>query len=464
MSRRTRVPWVRTRVAHLPGIAAAVTLLTLLTAFLAAALPLQLDRYQDRALGSQLRHAGLDSRSIRIASAGHSGLASSQLWQLASDQALGQAQAQLRAEVQAPLSVDRAAEVAGIRTTAVGGTVPLSGMPLTGSGAATLGEQPARIDLVWQPDPHRELRFVQGRMPADPQRTSGPDGRFSGITGPVEFAVSTGAAAKLRLRVGAVYQLGDSFRARLSGIYRVADPQADWWLTSTHLTDAAVESFARPKADPISYWYTDAITSAGTASVMNLVAAGNAEVYWYFPLRTDALKAHQVDAAEAELVSFTDGDKATEVASLTIPPGDLTASSGLGRLLQDWSAQRDALAPLVAVGASGTAGVGAVVLLMGLGIAADRRREELQLLRGRGASLRTLGLRLLAESALYAGAGALLGAGAAVLLLPTSRHLTALAAALALWLLTALAYPVRLLAGHRRVRPRGRGEELVRAR
>lgn len=55
---RVTVPWVRTRLRTAPGAAAALALLVAVTAFLAAALPPALDRYDEQGMRRALEDAG----------------------------------------------------------------------------------------------------------------------------------------------------------------------------------------------------------------------------------------------------------------------------------------------------------------------------------------------------------------------------------------------------------------------
>lgn len=86
------------------------------------------------------------------------------------------------------------------------------------------------------------------------------------------------------------------------------------------------------------------------------------------------------------------------------------------------------------------------------GLAGDRRRAELALLRARGASVRGLAGRLLAETAVVAVPAGALGLGVALLALPGARLLPALWAAVAVTAVACLALPLRAAAAHHRVR------------
>ncbi len=89
------------------------------------------------------------------------------------------------------------------------------------------------------------------------------------------------------------------------------------------------------------------------------------------------------------------------------------------------------------------------------GLAAGRRHAELALLRARGASLRGVAGRLLAETAAVALPAGALGLAVAVLALPGARLLPALWAAGAVTAVACLALPLRAAAAHRAVRVHG---------
>lgn len=111
-------PWVRTRLRTAPGAACALGLLVLLTAFLAAAFPRAVDRYE----GEGLRHdlnAASPRRSVLEVSSPPPGL---QLPEAAREQAvrdesLGSVHRTLLAGLPGPLRADSGQSAYGLRTT-----------------------------------------------------------------------------------------------------------------------------------------------------------------------------------------------------------------------------------------------------------------------------------------------------------------------------------------------------------
>ncbi|WP_312847497.1 FtsX-like permease family protein [Streptomyces sp. WAC 01420] len=148
----------------------------------------------------------------------------------------------------------------------------------------------------------------------------------------------------------------------------------------------------------------------------------------------------------------------------TAASSPLLAETSLDEVFGEYAQLRSAIGPVVAVAAFGTGTVAAVVLLMAGGLAADRRRAELTLLRARGGSLRSLAGRLLAETAVAAVPGAALGLAAARLAVPGPRLPYAVAAAAAVALLACVALPLRAVAAHRAVRVHAARDDLVSAR
>ncbi len=64
--KRVAVPWVRTRLRAAPGAAVALALLVALTAFLAAAFPRALDRYEDEGLSRAVARTHPDRAGLLV--------------------------------------------------------------------------------------------------------------------------------------------------------------------------------------------------------------------------------------------------------------------------------------------------------------------------------------------------------------------------------------------------------------
>jgi putative ABC transport system permease protein len=139
-------------------------------------------------------------------------------------------------------------------------------------------------------------------------------------------------------------------------------------------------------------------------------------------------------------------------------------STELDDVLVTYTDLRSGIRPLVAVAAVGTGTVAMVVLLMAGGLAADRRRSELLLLRARGGSLRGVTGRLLAETSIVSLPAGALGLTVALLALPDARLSYAIAAAATATTVACTALPLRAAAVHRVVRVHGAREDVASVR
>ncbi|CAM5717181.1 FtsX-like permease family protein OS=Streptomyces tendae OX=1932 GN=GUR47_09040 PE=3 SV=1 [Streptomyces tendae] len=179
---------------------------------------------------------------------------------------------------------------------------------------------------------------------------------------------------------------------------------------------------------------------------------GSVPVVRYRNLAPDpqALHGRDLGPLTSAVASLESGPALQRLQSTISPVADV--STGLDDVFATYGQLRDDTGPLVAVAASGAGTVAAVVLLMAGGLAGERRRAELALLRARGASVRGIAGRLLAETAVVAVPAGALGLGVALLALPGARLLPALWAALAVTALACLTLPLRAAVAHHRVR------------
>lgn len=166
-----------------------------------------------------------------------------------------------------------------------------------------------------------------------------------------------------------------------------------------------------------------------------------------------ALHAYEADGLKSAVASLEAGPALRKVRTLTDP--STVVDTDLDDVLSGFTELRGGVRPLTAVAAFGTGTVAAVVLLMAGGLTADRRRAELALLRARGASLRGLAGRLLAETAVIALPAGALGLGIALLALPGGRAFYAITAAATVTAVACAALPLRAAVAHRTVRIHG---------
>lgn len=193
-----------------------------------------------------------------------------------------------------------------------------------------------------------------------------------------------------------------------------------------------------------------------------LGTSGNPVRYWQVSPDTTRTPAHALPELRSAVATLESGPGHGRIRDAVDP--DAVTETDLDTVLDDYEDLRSRIAPLVSVAALGTGAVALVVLLMAGGLAADRRRAELGLLRARGASLPGLAGRLLAETAVVAVPAGALGLAAALWAVPHGRSAYAVAAAGTVTLLACLALPVRAAARHRTAHLHTGREDVVSAR
>ncbi|MEV5518647.1 ABC transporter permease, partial [Streptomyces flaveolus] len=384
-------PWVRTRLRTAPGAACALALLVALTACLAAAFPRALDRYADTSLHHDLRQARPDRTSVLLTTGQPDFGSDLEQWQQDMrpgalreryDSALG--------IVAGRLPVDRSQSAYGVRTTETI-EVPDPWLPRPS------GWDP-QVYLAAQHGLGDHARLHAGRLP----RTSGAP--VTATSDRVEAVVTTETAEALHIEVGAVLHVPRVARAPLAvhitGVLAPRDPDGAYWATQPVLRTPSLQKVPGPPgADTDKYWL-GALLLAPEAGPALLGTAGSPVRYWQFAPDAGALHAHDLDRLNSSVAALESGPGLREVRSAVAPDADV--STDLDEVFASFDRLRSGIAPLVTVAAAGTGTVAGVVLLMAAGLAADRRRAELALLRARGASLRGLVGRLLAETSVAA--------------------------------------------------------------
>ncbi|WP_458078479.1 ABC transporter permease [Streptomyces sp. EMB26] len=446
---RVTVPWVRTRLRTAPGAAAALALLVAVTAFLAAALPAALDRYDEEGMRRVLEAAGPARASVQIQTSDADMYLSDGPWEdLLSQEAVEGPFAKLLTLPGRSLPLDTDQSSAGVRTTrALEAPDAYLSQP---DGVAPV------FHLVAQGGVAEHSRLTQGRLPNAPE-DPGP-GADS-----LEAAVTTETAEKLNIRVGSVVHFpraeGDPLPVRVTGLVAPREPDGAYWSTLPGLDEPDLMVTQGPV--PSQYW-AGALLLAPDAGPALLVTSGAPARYWTLAPDPSALHGRDLEALSSAVASL-EGGPLLERITATVSP-HLDVSTDLDDVLGGYAGLWSAIGPLVAVAAFGTGTVAAVVLCMAGGLAAERRRAELALLRARGASLRGLAGRLLAETAVVAVPAAALGLLAARLAVGTGRPAQSALAAGAVALAAALALPLRAMAVHRAVTVHTGREDGVRAR
>ncbi|MET8580900.1 FtsX-like permease family protein [Streptomyces collinus] len=441
-------PWVRTRLRAAPGAAAALALLVALTACLAGALPRAVDRYEDTGLRHAFDQARPDRTTVQASATvpdyGSGGETPDVLF---SPEVLRRKFGELLPVIDGSVPVDRAQSAYGVTTHGTTVTDPWLPRP-TGT--------PAKVTLVAQNGLAGHARVLDGRLPRAP-------GRVDTSTSRTEAAVSAATARTLRIKVGSVVHVPrftDTLTVRITGILAPRDPAGAYWSTMPLLRTPALERLPDP-GPPQTYWH-GALLLPQEATLTVLGVEQHPLRYWNFAPRPAGRHAHDLGRLRSAVASLESGPGLRRARSVADP--DLEVSTGLDDVVTAFSRLRSGVSPLVAVAAAGTATVAVIVLFMAGGLAADRRRTELVLLRARGASLPGLTGRLLAETAVVAVPAGAAGLTAALVLLPGARIGPAVTAAVAVTLTACAALPLHAVLAHRSVRLTGPREDLAAAR
>ncbi|MCX4663922.1 FtsX-like permease family protein [Streptomyces uncialis] len=448
---RHTVPWVRTRLRSAPGTAFALALLVLLTAALAAAFPLAMDSSRDKALRQAVAETTPHRTTIQF-NAPQPGLEHSPEEREA---ALGADK--IRAEyegvidaLRAPIAADRDQSSFGVRTS----EPPESWEKWL---PRPRGLHP-RFVLSTQQDLASHARVREGRMP----RT---DGTVTSRSPEVEAVVTEETAARLHIKTGALIRIPGELRGplgiRITGIVTPENPRGAYWSTHDVLRTPSLVRVPSRVPDPPTYWLAGLLLPPDAAPAL-LDIPGQPERYWNIAPDTGSLDGGELSALQAAVTATVDGGGLLEVRRAT--DVNTAARTELDDVLIAHQKLSAGITPLITVAATGTATVALVVLLMSGGLAAGRRHAEFTVLRARGASLRALGGRLFAETAVVAVPAGALGFLAALLLVGEGRPWLAAGAAGAVTLVACVALPVRAMATHRPVRVSQDREDLTSAR
>ncbi|NEA74081.1 FtsX-like permease family protein [Streptomyces sp. SID13588] len=451
--RAAALSWVRVRLRAAPAAAIAMALLVLVTAFLAAALPRAVDRYEVKALRGSLADAKLRDRTLSLSdtSSGPDTEGASGASRFAPEWIAG-VESEFQKLVRPPLRLLPGQSVIGVRT---------------GSDSAALDPglpRPTKVlnpmaDLVAQQGLEQHSRLVAGSMPRGPAPADA-----SGGSNRVDAAVTEQTAKVMGLRPGSEIHLSTlrtAFTVHVTGIVSPTEPGGAYWNEEPDVLAPQLTSPPpRPGEYPTFYWHFTVLIAPEAAPALLSLGKG-ASFYWHHPADAGRLTAQDVAPLQAQLASLDSGPAATALQEGT--GSYIHITTGLGRLLTAYERDRAAALPLVLVAAIGVGATAFAVLLMAGGLAAERRRGELALLRSRGGSLRGMVGRLLGETTAAAVPAALAGTVLALVLLPTDRYLLSVLLGSAVAVTASLALPLRAVAVHRRPRPAAR-EDVAAAR
>ncbi|MFE7747863.1 ABC transporter permease [Streptomyces sp. NPDC057428] len=443
-------PWVRTRLRNAPGISAALAVLVLLTAFLAAAFPRAVDAYETKALRHDITTARPGQSVLEVTTPPPAlGQAPSVRERAMREDALSEADKALTKTLPAPLRADVPRSSYGVHTTT-----------------------PVVADEPWLPRPNAMPPQLNYAAPsALAEHSTLRSGRWPAVRGQVtqdtlevEAAVTEETAAELRMKPGSTISVpttsGEPLTVRITGIVTPLRPESGYWAVEPLFRSPSLVSDPGSPT-PVFYWRAALLLPSDAAPAL-LATMSDPELYWRLAPGASDLTAADASRLATSVAVVENGPGLLKLRDIAGP--NTTLTTDLDAIVDAHLAMRAAIDSVVTVAAMGIGAVAAVVLLMTGGLIGARRHHELALLRSRGGSLRGIGGRLLAETAVAVLPAAALGLLLAVLLVPEARFLPAAAGAGAVAALVCAVLPLRTTLHHRMPLLHGARDDMVNAR
>ncbi|MEU6660791.1 FtsX-like permease family protein [Streptomyces sp. NPDC046821] len=442
-------PWIRTRLRTAPGPACALVLLVLLTSCLAAVFPRAVDDYEDAGLRHAVSEAlpALTSLQLTTAPPGPVLKPDQRAAVLRAARTRAAYERVVRA-LPAPLAVDGTQSAYGLRTTKY--------QEASDAWLPRPDGLPPQFALSAQSGLARHSTVVAGRLP----RATGTE---SEDTTHAEAAVTAATAKVMRIRPGSVVHvptlMGGSFAVRVTGVVKPRDPRGAYWTVQPTLAAPALRQ--TPESPPSDYWVGGLFLAPDAAPAL-LGTLGEPERFWQLAPDLASLDARAMPALRSALAYTTTGPGLLKLRAAT--RAETEVSTGLDEFISGYQHLRSRIGPVVSVAAYGTGTVAGVVLLMAGGLAAERRRAELTVLRSRGGSVQGITGRLFAETAVVAIPAGAAGLALALIAVPHGRWQFSAVAAATVVAVSCLSLPVRAAAAHRRVEVNGARDDLALAR
>lgn len=258
---------------------------------------------------------------------------------------------------------------------------------------------PRFVTLRYQQDIDQHITLVDGRMPQAVDETVPTQFNDQPVDAQVfEIAISPETARQIAVTLGDTLVLQPArddpvvrrspynqlrpIAVRVVGLIQLNDVTAEYWLSDTRL-DRAIEY---DDGNTVQIYATALF--APDAYPLLADPAQHAlpfQYTWRYFVDPARLDAGQFDQLAADLRKLD-----AQYGSVFADPTKIGVSTGLSRILRDYLSQRNLTQAVLSLITVGLIGVAVAVLALVAGIAADRRRDALRLIRGRGASARQL--------------------------------------------------------------------------
>ena len=308
------------------------------------------------------------------------------------------------------LPTDMAAAGASLRSRLAAAGMPVASDPpawsslttgdiqVTGTARAAGYGQP-QFELTYRTALARYSHIVAGRLPA------------GGSTGVVQAAVTSTTAARFGLRVGTRLNAGP-VPLVVTGIIQPVLPASAFWSTD--------RLAARPLLTPVTsagppHWAGALFIGPGALPLIEPSLDPQMNATWWYPATLGRLTAGQAGGLETGLGSLVSSGATVSISG---SPVTVTITSQIPSILSPFIAGENAAAPVLELLYVSLAVMGAVVVLLGARLVAQRRAAEFTLMRARGAALYQLGWLVLRASVVIAAAAGAAAAALAVGLTP----------------------------------------------
>ncbi len=318
---------------------------------------------------------------------------------------------------------DIAAAGASLRAQLVAGGVPLTNdppawasltsgyVPVTGAPQAAGYGQP-QFEMAYRTALASYSHLVAGRLPVGGS-VVGSQG-VAGEQSLVQAAVTTTTAARFGLRVGSRLDAG-AVHLVVTGIIRPTNAATAFW---TQQPVAATPGLAPAESSQPPYWTGMAFIGPGALPLIESgLNTAQMEVTWGYPAGLGQLTAGQAGGVEASASSLVSSG-ATLVTNGIISPVPVTIVSQIPFILSPFITAESAVAPVLELLYVSLAVMGAVVVLLGARLVAQRRAAEFTLMRARGAALYQLSWLAFRASVVIAAVAGVAAAALAIGLTP----------------------------------------------
>jgi putative ABC transport system permease protein len=315
------------------------------------------------------------------------------------------------------VAADIAAVGASLRARLAVDGVPIAGTPPAWSGLTTgfvpfagpaqpAGYAEPQFELTYRTALAQYSRIVAGQLPVG--------GAVAGKQAVLQAAVTSTTAVKFGLRVGSRLNAGP-VELVVTGIIKPASPVSDFWSNDPSLARPALQKAALPQK---SYWVGAVFIGPGALPLIETrLGTDEMVVTWDYPAALNGLTAGRVGGVEASITSLASSG-ATFITPTILSSVTVSIGTQIPSILSPFITAENTVAPVLELLYVSLAVLGAVVVLLGARLVAQRRAAEFTLMRARGAALYQLAWLVLRASVVIAAVAGAAAAALAIALTP----------------------------------------------